>query len=326
MDPKLSKYHNRTLTFLNKSSKKLNNVSNSIAQLGKKLFQENLNLLAKNEKDINEKEINKNLNNLNINIENIKKLKESEAESKQKELKEPVVNKQSLDEEIGEFLLGGKESIGQEIDEIERVDSKIDLIKNKLKEKDDKLDLKQQKGKQDKDKSKQILLTNKLQSKQDKETKSKIDLKHSNTKNKELNLADLENLNVKSTPKKQSKTNTLDILNSEDDWLKTLDSLNEELDLSEKIISSKELELSEPITPSSPVSANKLLEELTGEKGNYQDLIHQPKHDSSLSSSSSAAAGSSNNQKSSNNAHPGSVNAQMQHLSNHVEQQSNSTG
>jgi hypothetical protein len=321
----LSKYQNRTLTFLNKSSKKLNNVSNSIAQLGKKLFQENLNLLAKNEKDINEKEINKNLNNLNINIENIKKLKESELESKQKELKQPVVNKQSLDEEIGEFLLGGKETLGQEIDEIERVDKKIDLIKNKLKEKDDKLDLKQQKSKVEKDKSnKQILLTNKQQFKQDKDTKSKIDLKHSNTKNKELNLADVDIINGKSSPKKQSKTNSLDILNSEDDWLKTLDSLNEELDLSEKIISSKELELSEPITPSSPVSADKLLEELTGEKGNYQDLIHQPKHNSS--SSSSATAGSSNNQKSSNNAHSGSVNAQMQHLSNNVEHQSNSTG
>ncbi len=323
MDPKLSKYHNRTLTFLNKSSKKLNNVSNSIAQLGKKLFQENLNLLAKNEKDINEKEINKNLNNLNINIENIKKLKESESETKQ--LKEPVVNKQSLDEEIGEFLLGGKESIGQEIDEIEKVDNKIDLIKNKLKEKDDKLDLKQQKGKQDKDKNKQILTGDKQQSKQDKDTKSKTDLKNSNTKNKELNLADIEKVNVKSSPKKQSKTPMLE-LDSEEDWLKTLESLNEELDLSEKIISSKELELSEPVTPSSPVSANKLLEELTGEKGNYQDLIQQPKHNFSMSGSS-AIAGSSNNQKSSNNAQSGSVNAQMQHLSNNVaDQQSNSTG
>ncbi len=112
------------------------NVSNSIAQLGKKLFQENLNLLAKSSQTVNEKEINKNLNTLNVNIENIQKIKmqpEDDRTIKQINIvhEMPIINKQSLDQEISKFL--DQESLlGQQIDELERVDNKIDLIKNKV--------------------------------------------------------------------------------------------------------------------------------------------------------------------------------------------------
>jgi hypothetical protein len=133
---KSGSYQNKTQTFLIKSNKKLMNVSNSIAQLGKKLFQENLNLLAKSSQTVNEKEINKNLNTLNVNIENIQKIKmqpEDDRTIKQINIvhEMPIINKQSLDQEISKFL--DQESLlGQQIDELERVDNKIDLIKNKV--------------------------------------------------------------------------------------------------------------------------------------------------------------------------------------------------
>jgi hypothetical protein len=254
-DPKLFKLHNKTLTFLNKNSKKLINMTNTFGLIGKKIYQHN---------------------------------KFSVTQSAR--FKPTVSPVQDLENEIEDFF-ASKDTIGQQVDEIDKPDDNSNrflLGKKADKSKDTLFDDLQPQVKHKK--------INKLskESKMDLSSKSKLNL------NSDLNELDSNPPKLFNNKKSKNQEKL-----SENNLMKELDSLNEELDIGEKILAKDDPNEASSILASA-TSISDTLAELIPDS---QNLFNQGQI--ALSAKAGSASASSN--------------AQLQDLG-HGEQQSSSTG
>ena len=269
-DPKVNKLHEKTLKFLAKNNKKFLNMTNEIGILGKKLSE-------------------------------TKKLDPSlQLTTPAGHKAKPTVSTlQDLENEIENFF-ASKDLIGKQVDELDRINKPIKMLKSKLNAK---------KG-QEIAEEESSLKEFKVKKKKKKPNKDlKLDLNNQNKLvheetliNDDYLLDEVDESITEDDVAKKSKAKE-----TENDWLKALEKLDEELDLGEKIISKDDPVAAESIISSHTAVSDSLAELMPGNKNSINQ--GQAAHLSVVSGSASAS------------------NAHLQDLSHSSEaQQSSSTG
>ena len=280
-DPKVNKLHDKTLKFLAKNNKKFLNMTNEIGIIGKKLLEKKLD----------------NSNTL-------------QTSSPGHKAKPTLSSFEDLENEIEKFF-ASKDTIGKQVDEFEKLKNKQNL-KTKITLKQNSKDT--QKEDLVDDLSPIELGLKKKKKRPNKEFK--LDLNNQNKliheetlkNDQETNYDDNESESLIEKIKEESKAKKNKGKDSENDWLKALEKLDEELDLGEKIISKDDPSAVESIISSRTSVSDSLAELMPDNRNNINQ--GQAAHLSVLPSGSASAS-----------------NAHLQDLSHSSEShQSSSTG
>ena len=263
-DPKVNKLHDKTLKFLAKNNKKFLNMTNEIGIIGKKLSEKKLD----------------NSNTLHTSSPGHK-------------AKPTLSSFEDLENEIEKFF-ASKDTIGKQVDEFEKLKNKQNF-KNKITLKQNSKDT--QKEELVDDLSPIELGLKKKKKKPNKEFKLDLNnqnkliheetLKNDQDNNENDNDDDNEAESLIEKIKEESKAKKNKGKDSENDWLKALEKLDEELDLGEKIISKDDPSAVDSIISSRTSVSDSLAELMPDNRNNINQ--GQAAHLSVLSASASNA-------------------------------------